>query len=504
MTQMNLYRFPKDIEKELHSKFQSVSLELVSQKEVENFQFKFYFSKNPDEVDIWWIENYRSFLEEIETPKNQIYFGILLILGKDLLYGLSFGKTHFYLNQFCDTDFGLNLAQRIADKENLIIKNSKFFKSTKSKSITSYHNGSEFVYDSGESIHFLKAKTINPELWGNSASFGTSVKFNVDIEMKNLPSFIEKIENELLTPSKFSIPKVDIVRNEEKIEELDKKLIQSILATERDSEIDVEEFTVSGVNFIFTDADSYNFCVKGKRKSTERIEDLTLDNLIKFIDDKSINLEEDLNNIFVKVHKETGRDYSKSLKNFLDFIDDEERYCLVDGKWYKFNQSYSDYLKNEVDMINMDYEGKFDISQWTNEGSFNKDREANDEFVNCDRDLDKLGKKYKIEKLDLFKGESIYFVKEGKPQKLAYVIDQSKLTVKVLQNNEGKIEIDGIERNVKNIVLWIILDRKNKINKLSEINSMIFHMKLVDWKNLVKQANYVPVVKINYLLPQQK
>ena len=503
MTKFNLYRFPKGVEKDLHDKLQSVGLELVSEKEDKQFQFKFYFSKNPDEVDIWWVDSYKSFLEKIDPPKNQIYFGVLLIANKDLLYGLSFGKSHFYLGQFCDTDFGLNLAQRIVDNSNLTIKNSKFYKSSKSKSIISYHDGSEFIYDSGESIHFLKAKTVNPELWGASASFGTSVKFNVDLETENLPEFIEKIENELSNPSRFNIPKVEKVRNEKKIEELDKKLISAILASGKDSEVDIEEFTISGVNFIFTDADSYNFFIKGKRKSSEKIDVLKIENLIKFIEDKSIDLEEDLENIFVGVHKETGRDYSKNIKNFLDFIDDEERYCLIDGKWHQFNQSYLKFLRNEVDMIDLDYEEEFDVLQGTDENTFNKNREKNDGFINCDKNLDALGKKYKIEKMDLYKDESIYFVKFGKPQKLTYVIDQSKLTVKILQNNESKIEINGREIEVKKIVLWIVLDRKNKISKLSEIKSLIFHMKLVDWKNIVKQADYSPIVKVNYLLPQQ-
>jgi uncharacterized protein (TIGR04141 family) len=45
-----------------------------------------------------------------------------------------------------------------------------------------------------------------------------------------------------------------------------------------------------------------------------------------------------------------GKPYSKPLKHFLDFVD-EEKYLLLDGKWYEFNNNYIEYLKTEADGI---------------------------------------------------------------------------------------------------------------------------------------------------------
>ena len=55
----------------------------------------------------------------------------------------------------------------------------------------------------------------------------------------------------------------------------------------------------------------------------------------------------------------------------------------------------------------------------------------------------------KVEKMDLYKEGTLYFVKKGNPQKLNYVIDQALNTLKLLKNNEFIIEENGVEMEVK-------------------------------------------------------
>jgi uncharacterized protein (TIGR04141 family) len=500
MNKYNIYRIKKDKEEALVEKLESVGLESVCAIEAGEFLLNFFFSREPDEVDIWWVETYGGFLKGIEPPKNRIYFGLLILSSEDKCYAVSLGKSHFYLRQFCDSDFGLNLAERIIDQDNLKIKSSKFYKSRKSKIITTYHDGIEIDYDSGESMHFLKAKTIEANTWGKTASFGSSVQFNLDTLPTELPGFLTRIEQELAKPPLFSLPKVDVVLDEAKIEELNQKLANAILASEKDSEVGVDEFTVSGVNFIFSDADEYSLCLKGHSRDKVKVESLSIENLLRFVQDTRINLHETLDDIQVHVHREYGRDYSQPLKFYLDFIDDEERHCLIDGVWHKFNLSYLEYLKHEVDVLDVEYNEAYDIERGANEDAFNKARAENDGFINYDKELTSLDGKYRVEKMDLYKENDLFFVKIGTPQKLSYVIDQAITTVKILQNRESVIEIDGVEVPVKRICIWIILDRREKLNKLSDINSLIFHMKLVEWKKIVLDAGYQPKVFMNYLI----
>lgn len=392
----------------------------------------------------------------------------------------------------------MNLAERIIDEKNLKIKNTKFYKSRKSKTITSYQQGSEISFDSGESIHYLKAKTINSSRWGETASFGSSVQFNLSKNPSELTDFIRHIEEELRQPPRFEFPKTCIVRDVKIINELDNRLANAIVRKCDNTEINVEEFSVFGIDFIFSNKSEYSLYLKRVSKDKKHLEELNLEELVKFVKEKNIDLSQKINEIYVCTHNEHGREYSQPLKYYLDFIDEQERYCLIDGKWHKFNQSYLSYLKQEVDSINLIYEQNFDINSSITEDLFNKKRHQDDGYINCDKILETLST-YKVEKMDLYKDETLFFVKIGTPQKLSYVIDQAINTIKILQNNESQIKIAEKEVNVRNICLWIIFDRKEKISQLSEVNSIIFHMKLVEWKKTVKDAGFSPLIKVNYV-----
>ena len=180
MAKYNIYKIEKGKESSLLEKLQTVGLSLAGQKSVSGFKLSFYFSKEPEDIDIWWADLYEDYFGSNSKPKNKVYFGVFLISNSSLSYAISMGKSHFYLKDFCDTDFGINLAERIADN-NLKLKNSKLFGGKKSKTIISYQENSEFEYDSGESIHYVKAKTIDKYKWGEVASFGNSVQLHLEI-----------------------------------------------------------------------------------------------------------------------------------------------------------------------------------------------------------------------------------------------------------------------------------------------------------------------------------
>jgi len=495
MAKFNLYKINIDQKENLVKKIESVGLKKIGNKTIDGFILDFYFSNEPEPIPIWWTEVYNDFFGELEKPQNKIYFATLLVYNSQIVYAVSLGKSHFYLTHFCDSDFGLNLAERIADDANPKIKNSKFYKSRKNKIITTYQEGSGIDFDSGESIHYLRAKTIDKGTWGETASFGQSVQFSIKIKPEKLPDFIKKIEEALKQTSRIKLPKVILVQDEETQNKLDNLLAKALtISSQSSTTVQESDITLTGVDFIFSDKYEYSFYVKGVRDSYTDKGDLTLDRLRQFISETSVNIETQLNDVKVKVHNEFGRDFSVSLKETMDFVEEKERYCLIDGKWYQFNQSYLDFLKEEVDSI--DFESQEDVSDKT-EQEFNQ-RKGQEGFVNCDRLNETLCKKYKVEKVDLYKDKILHFVKFGTPQKMNYVVDQAINTVKLLQNNQSKIQINDEEQVVETICLWLVFDRKQRFNKLSELNSLIFHMKLADWKRLVQNARYKPMIYVSY------
>jgi uncharacterized protein (TIGR04141 family) len=504
MAKYNIYKIDKNKETDLIEKLQSVGLSLAGQKIIDDFTLSFYVSEKPDDIHIWWVDLYNDYLKLDPKPKNKAYYAVLLISSSALFYAVSMGKSHFYLKDFCDTDFGINLAERIADNNNLKLKNSKLFGGKKSKTIISYQEHSEFEYDSGESINYVKANTIDKEKWGEIASFGNSVQLHLEKSPDDLPELIETIEEELKKEPQIVLPRATAITDDKEITKLDKKLAHEIV-NNTISELQVAEANVSGVDFVFIDKNQYQFIFGQQRQKIEG--ELKLSNLQDFVGQCGIDLMVSMNDIKIKVSDENNKGYTKPLKFFLDYVDDE-RHFLLDGKWHIFNQNYIEFLKKQIDeRIRLE---KFDIN-FSNSG-FNRwikerpdgEKTAHDYalreiegYINLDRKIESL-QQYKIEKLDLYKDDTAFFVKIGTPQKLSYVIDQSVATVKIIQSRTSTIQIDELDIKPKKICLWLILERQNKVAKISEIKSLIFLMKLVEWQRQCANAGYEAIVRVRY------
>jgi len=495
MPKFNIYKIDRANKDSLNTKFNNVGLEISNSEVISDFSLDFYISNNPDTVEIWWADFYSRFLTNARTPENLIYFGCLLIYNDNICYAISLGKTHFYLKEFCDTEFGINLAERIIDVQNMRLKNSKFYKSKKSKTITSFSNNTFLDYDSGESLHFLKSKTINQSLWGKIASFGHSVQLNLDIAINDLPALVQRIDAKLLEDRLANFPKAELIKDPEEIQRLD--LLVSTAINDVDPNVGNEEFDLSGVDFVFSDNATFKFKLSGTEIESEMYDELSIENLKNFAEDNRINLDQNLNNIQVKFIREEGRNFSKPLKSILQFIT-PNRETIIDGKWHKFNQSYISLLNEKVKKIPVNYEPTLNYNSVISETQFNTDREANG-FVNIHTENVRLARRYNVEKMDLYKDGILFFVKKGNPQKLNYVIDQALNTLKLLKNNEFVIEENGVELEVKKINLWFLIKRVNDIRDLSDFNSLIFIMKLNDLYKEVTDAGLTLECNINYL-----
>ncbi len=508
MAKYNIYKINKAKESQLLVKLHLAGLVSVGSKQLGNYRLSFHLSINPEQIDIWWVDLYKEYIKE-NVPKNTAHFAVFVISNDELCYVVSMGKSHFYLRDFCDADFGINLAERIADPNHTSLKNSKLFGGRKSRTIVSYQANSELEYDSSESINYIKANTINESKWGTEASFGSSVQLKLDIIPDDLPQKIEEIEEELKKPALIMLPRANLIKEKAKIAELDNKLANEILSSTNGS-VQAANGTVSGVDFIFTDKHKYQFLFKGKK--SKKLEELDLVSLKEFIDQYKIDLTRDINNIKVKVFDEDTPKYTEPLKNFLDYVDDE-RHVLLNGKWQEFNENYIESLKKQIDeriltelstinFSNSEYENwKSSLSSSETlrycEYYFNLMREK-EGYKNCDRVIEMLSKQFKIEKLDLYKDDTAFFVKIGQPQKVSYVIDQAIATIKILQTKTSKIEIDGQEVHPKKICLWLLIDRKNPVEKLSEMKSLILMIKLDEWQKSCRNSGYEPVVRIGY------
>ncbi|MZP28711.1 hypothetical protein GTO91_03125 [Heliobacterium undosum] len=510
MPKYNIYRINKSSLGDLLKKFEDVKLIKVSSKQVDEFTMDFYLSEDPGKKIVWWGTIYKSFLtkEKINQLTNLSYYACLLIYNNDTCYAVSLGKTHFYLRDYCDLDFGIDLAERILRNDNISTKNSRLFGSKKTKTLNSYQDATEIEFESGEAIFFLRGKTIDESQWGKNISCGHSVQFSLDFAPNNLTSLIKRIESSLRSKSINTIPRSMLIKDKKKIKELDEKLVSAII--NYDVQVTSSDTNLSGVDFVFSHTDIFTIIYRGLSKKVKG--DLTISALNSFLSENKLSLNNEvINELKVYVESSTGS-YSKPLKFYIDFVHD--RCFLLDGVWHKFNQNYLVFLNDYVNKIKTDFSdlNNFSKKEFTDykeklqaegtkytyqENYFNLMQERNG-YINLDREITLL-ERYRVEKLDLYKDETWYFVKIGKPKTLGYVIDQSLVSLKTLVELGGTINYEGQTLTPKMFCLWLILDRKTKIQLLSEINSLIFKMKLAEWNRKVKLAGLETYIKVGYL-----
>lgn len=499
MIKYNIFKIEKSRIKDLLKKLKKVGLHHTKTIVNDGIELSFYTSRSPEDNDIPYYKYYDPFLTKKDKEnKNKSNSSVFMISSEEFLYAVSYGKSHSYLREFCDSDFGINFAARV-QSSNLKIKNSFHFGGKKNRSITTYVNNSDLDFESGESIHLLKCKPVNTVSWGKSIKCGQSIQISTKLTPLELPKLIKEIENTLSQNPMNNIPRHQKITSIEEISKLDKKLCTAISTL--NTKLSINEYEVSGVDYIFSDQQSFKFYIN--KKSSNIINDPSIEDLKNFLEINNIEIEKNLNKIKVQIVNDFGNKYVKNLKEILEFSDEE--YVLINGKWFKFNKDFIDRLKLHVDKITVEHSDvdfndeellEFNKSKSKNkypEEYFNYKRGL-EGYINSDRILDKING-MKVEKFDLWKDNIAYVVKIGDPKKLSVAIDQCMLSIKSIRNKVLNIPSS---MPITHWCLWLILDRKKRINRISDINSLNLLIKLNDWNLYCKDSFFTPVIRISY------
>lgn len=493
----NIYKIPKSNRESLLLKLSNVDLEKETEVSIEDFTYTFYLSQNPDDIEVSWVKTFEPFLSpEHQQITNKSYYGVLLIEHEDYLYAISLGKSHFYLQPFCDLDFGLNFASRIINPKAVTLKNSKYFKSKKNKIIETYSEN-DLVYTSAESIYMLKGEPSDKEKWGNLVSFGRSVQLTTDTSVLELHKLITQIHETLALEPVVKIPMVLPLKNEDTILELDQQLYEYILSENTDG-ANIDQVQVIGVSFVFSGNDKYKLFLSGTRIRGSELEELSLADIKQFIVENNLGIN-DFQNIKVSIIRDEGKGYARKIKEVLDYVNMEGYYCLLEGTWHEFNEAYIDYLNEYVSNIQIeDIEENFNLAPGEIEDNLIEKAINEAEYKNLHREMERVDNQYTVELADLYKNGTIYFVKRGTPKKLIVAIDQALTTLNLLKSDEAISIQESDEINVKKLVLWLVFDRQNTIENLSQIGSLIFLIRISELKRLCVEYEYEFSVKINY------
>lgn len=495
---LNVFKIPKGRVRDLKDKFKSpaLGLKIIHSEKIGDYQADFYFSEDVKNIPIAWVDTYAEFFSE-PKPANTVYFGCYLWESDKYCFALSYGKSHFYLRQFCDHDFGTFIAKRIANEKDIRQKSSKKFAGRKKKEIRSYTKNSQLDIESGESVDYLQSSIIKDQVinFGKSGKFGSSVLLSLDIEKDKLPTFFKDLLTAIALPENFPLPRTTIIDNTAQSKKFEEDLINEIVGNSDDTDFTENSHELFGVDFVFSGHEKYKFSHRGNE--SEYLEELSIDALRQYVSAQSIPKDE-IMAIKVIVEKEDSKPYTKQIKDSLDYIVDGNNVILSQGRWMEFNEDYVTQLNEYIDEIEVEptEESLVEVDKVA-EKKFNENMIALG-YANADKDFSKIkvSSGVAIEAWDLQKDDVVYAVKIGTPQKLGYVCDQSNNTLEIIKK---KANVKKLDINFKTYCLWLVLDRNEKIEKLSEIKSIIFKQKIESWARKSLEFGIVPKVKISYI-----
>ena len=539
---INLYKIDKE-KKELF--FQKLEQKMCyldtiyfdkqdEQKNIVRYECSLYMSYPNEIKEISWNWVLQEFNQQsIEIPAMPKC--IIVIEGQEeKTYAATFGHSYFLVDKFCDRDFGFNFARKLSYDE---IKTTTLTtpNSNRNKTINTYINYSELEFDSGESFAKLKAKLKLPKgftLYKSSIEIGSSIRFSaVEESMERLIDLILHVEYTLNhEEDKYNIPVFSKVKDTDRLDQLDKDLIEAI--QENPSQINISELDIIGVTEIFNHNDSdFILSYRGKKKS---IPILSNEEIKLFCEENNWNFSASLLDITVISLYNGFSVETKRVKDLIDYTDDQERCLLSKGVWYQYNEDYLSYLQNSIAEITVEYHPEFDFTsivhdqfidrkykqekddpkyagksleevkkilkkKYYAERAFNLLREESNGFVNYDREEVRVGGS-KVEVMDLYKEGMMCAVKIGNASsKLCYAVDQSLTALKLYKKNQLPQMPE-----ITTIVLWFVLERKDHIEdeygcpQLERLEMLMLKNRLDQWKKEVRLQGLKPLIYINY------
>lgn len=434
----------------------------------------------------------KKFADYTENVKMEFVSGAFLIQRNGYSYMLSYGQAHFIIRKYCDKDFGLNLAERIIDPKGLKMKHSQTFTSIGKKDITSYTRNRK-VNDSsdyGEAFSYIKCKTIDKKLWGDSADFGESARFSFGKSFKFNPiefyHFTDAIEESLKLEVKIKLPRYHKVLDKKILEMLNEELDKHFL--DFVDGVNVSDYWLTGVSFNFSN--DYRYSLKLYNNSLSDIFDNLDINLIrKIFSDNREKIKGNYHDIKVSFYNEQEEIvFTKKLKELLQITIelDGKYYVYFQNEWVEFSESYIKFIENQVDSID------FSLKESNNQ--------TETELINC---LVESGKyvqlhkqniyvkgKYCIEKADLMDDDNVIMIKDQHGQEdLVYLVKQATTSMRLASAGEiGENVFKG-----RNICLWMLVKRK-KLTKLSDFKSFHLLDALNDFKKSAIDLNLIPKI----------
>jgi len=494
---INVFKIPAEKVDSLKQKLESLEMLVKHTEVLDGWTCGFYLSSKPEVDEIPWVKDYEGTVADLSEVKNVIHYAINLCSNGENHFALTYGKSHFYVRSFCEPEFGLEMAKRIADENDIKQKATKRFSGKKKKEIKSFVKNTKLDNESGESVDYINAAIIREKQdeFGEKSKFGSSlIVSKEDLGVSGITKILDAIIKTLATEIRFDLPKTLEIKNEAQISQYTADLLRQIKNDFSILETNDASYDLVGTDFVFSANEKYIFCLD--RKESSEFSELSHSELKKFIDTHSIS-DEKIFSINVKIKNENRKTYSKPLYEMMEYMVPNENVILENGKWKKFNETYIDQIDSSIDSIEMeDTEDAFQEISST-ETIFNGSKELSDRgYKNADKDFSKIkiGTGYKVEAWDLQRDTSVYAVKFGTAQELVYVCSQATATLEIIRNNAN---LKKLQNPPKKYCLWVGFKLSNVPAKISEVKSIILKQHIDMFARKCRELGIEPVLKFS-------
>ncbi len=494
---INIFKIPKEDIGSLKEKIGGLKMKNKYVSVDNGWTCSFYLSSEPEIDDIPWVKDYEHIISDLSSVKNIVYYAIYLCIKDDFCFALTYGKSHFYVRKFCDNNFGLEMAKRIANENDVKQKSSKRFSGRKKKEIKSFVKNTKLDNESGESVDYISAGILQEKQidFGEKSKFGSSlVVSRENLVVDKIPEILDAVIYVLNNEEpKFDLPKTFEIKDPHEISNYTNGLLTQIKNDISSIETEDSSYDLVGTDFVFYTNEKYTFYL-GNKKS-QQMSEISHNELKKFISEYNIKDNEILN-IKIEITSDGVRTYTKSLYEMIDYMVPDENIVLEQGKWKRFNKEYLDQINNSVDAISIDkIESEFlEIS--LKEPEFNSSKEIKDagyQDDNTDFSKIEVGVGYKVEAWDLRKNDTVYAVKFGSTQKLVYVCNQAMTTLEIIRNNAN---LKKIKNPPKRYCLWLGFTSRIPKN-ISDIKSICLKQHIDMFARKCHEIGIEPVLKFS-------
>lgn len=431
---LNIFKIPTDDLADLRHRLAEAGAAIVHTSTQDDWAGEFYFSKSPGPYIPDWIQLYSSVLPKNIDYSTRSFFAVYLFTKDAITYALSYGKAHFYLRSHCDYEFGIELAKRIANEN--------------------------------------------------------------DINHTQIGAVLTQVDQALATEARFHIPRTTMITDDIEIARLDRALVAELRSDVGTTDFAHNSFDLYGVDFIFSST-SARFELRGPFRNKQPYESLTMRELKTYLDERNIPDSRVLS-VKVVFEDADGSTRTQKLKNIIDYIADDDKVVLVSGKWMRFNQDYLDYLDAYVRGIDTEPVEAELLAITGGEPEFNiSPAVAAAGFHVADKDFDILRttSSTSIEAWDLQRDNTVYAVKFGTAQKLGYVCDQALAVLEILRNQANVKEIPHFERYC--LWLGYRVAGDTPLQNISLSGSIILKQKIENWARKCRELGITPLIRIS-------